>query len=383
MAPMRNRAERFECASAALDRCVALCPRDDDPSVTLRVEVLRAGLHLGATARVAVIARRGAGKSTLLNALANRALARVGHVADATLDARTWSIETRDARLLWLDTPGLRAGGRSERLDVVRRAVRAFEPTCALFLCAATEVDAGIDDDLDDLGAILGGLRAETPLIAAVTRVDELPPFDVVAPPFDDEKRAYIQQATITLHRHLLRRALVPRAVMPLCAFASWEGDALTDDARWNLAPLTRALAHTTPRDPAEALERLLRGLCAELVDRVAIDAERAITRAEGARGPAIVRARLDALVGTLDALLDAFTERGGATLAETLGSVAKPGALFGLVRGALDGVGARRAAASLAATRVRAVGRAVLTLESFRPSAEVVAMVGRTPRDR
>jgi hypothetical protein len=242
-----------------------------------------------------------------------------------------------------------------------------------LFLCAATEADAGIDDDLDDLDAITEALAPGVGLVASVTRVDELPPLDEHAPPFDDEKRAHIAAAVTTLHRHMLRRATAPRAVVPICAFTSWRGDTPVDDARWNLAPLTRALVHAASRGFEADLEGLLRGLAGELVERVAADVEEASSRAPGTRGASIVSARHEALVGCLDALLEGFTGRRGASLAEALGSMAKPGALFGIVRGALEGVGARRASGSLSAARVRAVGRSVLALESLRPSKELV----------
>ena len=377
MAPMRSQAEQVSTLLAALDRCERLCQRDESPAVGVRTDVLRAIIELGEAPRVAVIARRGAGKSTLLNALAEAPVARVGDVADATLDARVHTLRTPSGPLLWLDTPGLRAGGREGRLDDVRAAVRAFEPTIALFLCAATEVDAGIDDDLDDLAAIATSLRSDARLYAVVTRVDELPPLDLHAPPFDDEKRSHIAQSVTTLHRHMLARGLAIRSVIPVCAFASWRDGVAHDDARWNLAPLTRALFNAAPRDVGADLEALLRGLASELVERVATDAETAATKAPGARGAEIVRARHEALVGCLDALLDAFTDRHGASLTESLGSVAKPGALFGLVRGALEGVGARWASGSLASARVRAVGRAVLALESLRPSESVIAALG------
>lgn len=339
----------------------------------LRVDVLRAIIERGAAPRVAVIGRRGAGKSTLLNALVDRAIARVGDVADATLDARLSHVTTVAGPVHWLDTPGLRAGGRVGRLDAVREAVRAFEPTRVAFLCASTETDSGIDDDLDDLAAIVGALPSRTPVIAVVTRVDELPPLDAHSPPFDEEKRAHIASAVTTLHRHLLRRRIAPRAVIPVCAFASWRGDSLVDDARWNLAPLARALSHPSARAAADDLETLLGGLVAELIERVALDAESAASRAPGARGAELVRSRHDALVGCLDALLDAFTERRGAGLAETIAPVVRPGAVFGAVRGVLEGIGARGVSGSLAAARVRALGRAVLTLESMRPSRAMV----------
>lgn len=373
-APMNLRPD----ALRALERCERLCPRDESPSVSLRVDVLRAIIERGAAPRVAVVGRRGSGKSSLLNALENRPIARTGDVADATLEARLFHLETASGGVHWLDTPGLRAGGRVGRLDAVRHAVRAFQPTRVAFLCASTEADAGIDDDLDDLAAILDALPSRAPLVAVATRVDELPPLDQHSPPFDDEKRAHIAAAVSTLHRHLLRRELSPRAVIPVCAFASWSDDAIVDDARWNLAPLARALSLPGDRSIEDDLEGLLRGLTSALVERVALDAETASAHAPGARGAHLVRARHEALITCLDALLGAFTERRGQSLAETLAPVARPGALFGAVRGVLEGLGALGFSGSLAAARVRAIGRAVLTLESLRPSKAIVEAVSR-----
>ncbi len=378
---MVDRAEVVRGVLSALDACERLCPPARSPDVAVRVTVLRDLFARGPAARVAAVGRRGAGKSSLLNALAGAPLAGVGDVADATLAPRVARVETAQGALLWLDTPGLRAGGREGRLDAVSTAARAFEPTALLVLCASTEVDAGIDEDLDDVAAITRALARPAPIIAASTRVDELAPPDVAEPPFDDaEKRANVARSVSTLHRHMLRRGLAPRVALPVCAFVSWREGALVGDARWNLAPLARALDATRPDDVGRDLAELLRGLCGALVDRVADDAASLSMEAPAPRRGELLASLHESLVRCLDELLAAFSGRRVASLRDTLGRAVTPGPITEVLRGALDGLGARRAGAALASSRVRALGRAVLALESLRPSAEVIDAATASP---
>jgi predicted GTPase len=375
---MTARAEVAARALAALDQCERVCPRDAAPHVAVRLDVLRAIVTRGAAPRVAAIGRRGAGKSSLLNALAGAPLARVGDVTDTTHTHAVRRVVTEAGPIEWLDTPGLRAGARAGRLDAVAAAAGAFEPTALLVLCAATEVDAGIDDDLDDVAAIVTRLARRPALIAASTRVDELAPPDVLAPPFDDdEKRANIARSVSTLHGHLVRRGLAPRLALPVCALTTWRGDALVDDARWNLAPLARALAATSPRRIDDDVGHLVRGLCDAVVDHVAGEAARVAMTAPAGRSGDVLTGLQGALVRCLDAVLGAFTDAPPRASREAPGEAARPGMFTEVLRGALDGIGARRAGAAVASGRVRALGRSVLAHEAPRPSAALLDAMG------
>ncbi len=343
----------------------------DTPTLDLACATLRALLTHGARPAVAAVGRRGAGKSTLLNALANRGVAEVGAVADTTLRP---AVRALDA-MVWLDTPGLRAGGRTRRAASVAEAVRAFQPDVLWFLCGASEVDAGIDDDLRDLRTSLDGCPPWTRLVAVVTRVDELAPPDVNTPPFDadPEKRANLIAATTTLHRHLLRGGFALERVIPLCADARWEGDRCRDDVRWNLAPLARPIVAPTQRSVTASLQSRLAALCDALVARAVDEARTVSLRAPSDRQRALLEGLHRTLVARLDALLAAFVGDGAATLGATVGDTFGPGRAGELVRSVFDRLGAREMAADAAAARVRALGRAVRALESLRPDEALV----------
>ena len=363
--PMATRGE----LRAALAACERACADAGPPSDVLRVraDTLRGVFDIGVTARVAVVGRRGAGKSTLLNALAGSVVARVGDVADATMSARVMPLPVG---MLWLDTPGLRAGGRVGRLDAVRAAVTAFAPTVVLLACASTEVDAGIDEDLDDFGAVLGALDAGVARIAVVTRVDELAPPDVLTPPFDDEeKRANIERAVATLRRHATRRGMAPRVTLPVCAFVAWEGGRAIDDARWNLDALVRDVLATRAMDPAAELASLTHGFADAVVEHFALMAEEVALRAPATRRRELLGALHSSMVDALAGFVGAMTGR-------TLGGHAPIGVMSEALRGVLDGIGASRAGAAVASARVRALGRSLLARELLTPSPEAIAAI-------
>lgn len=334
---------------ASLEACARAC--DGDLAVSLRVEALRAIVTLGPAPRVAAVGRRGAGKSALLNALANAPLARTGDVADTTLRSRVWPLAGDLGPFVWLDAPGFRAGGRAGRRDEVTAAVASFGATVIAHCVAATEVDAAIDDDLDDLAAV----RAVTPapVVAIVTRVDELEPPDVTLPPFDDpDKQCHITAACATLARHLAGRG-VTAPVVPACALAAWRDGALTYDARWNLPTLAEALRGPPWRDLDGLVGGLLERVIAHHAARAAADAQRGTARAG-----ALAEANAKALLDTLDGLLRSWFDYAGEALRAVHGRAVRRG---GALRFALDALGATQAGGALEAARIRSLGAEAL----------------------
>jgi hypothetical protein len=272
---------------------------------------------------------------------------------------------------VWLDAPGFRAGGRAGRLDDVTDAVRAFAPSVLVLSVAATEVDAAIDGDLDDLAAVTDATDAT--VLALATRVDELEPPDVTSPPFEDaEKQRHIAAAVATLRRHLAGRGRDVAEVLPVCGLAAWRDGALTYDARWNLDAVAEALR----APPHHDLDALVRGLCEAVVAHHAARAGEIGRRGSPRAGELLTsvgRAMLDAL----DAVLRAYCGRGGAALREEHGR-ALPGGAGEALRAGLDLVGASQASGAMAERRVRALGERALAHEVTRvsPSARA-AMAG------
>ncbi len=208
-----------------------------------RLRALIAAVEHPRVPRVTVVGRRGAGKSSLLNALANEQLALTGAVEDTTGSAKSYRFEIDDHIVEWIDTGGLRAGGAAaHRADMLVETLCNEPPDVIVFAHHASEVDAGIDAELEDLSRALDELRAQhgrdAPIIALATRVDELEPPEVMQPPFDHpEKLANISAAVRTLRGALARHKL--HSVESL-AINTWFSS--SDDLRWNVNALRAAL---------------------------------------------------------------------------------------------------------------------------------------------
>lgn len=221
------------------------------------IKELRALLVDRRAPRIACVGRRGAGKSSLANALLGAPVLAVGSSRDTT-QAPTWvDLAAQGHALRWFDTPGLRAADPDARRRDVSRALRAEAPDVVVFACRATEVDAGIDEDLDDLAAIRKAAADAKgklpPLVVALTKVDELPPQHLKAPPFDHDpaKRERIDEAAATLREHLARKGFGDAKVVPVATYTRDEGGARAVDWRWNLPALSAAIFEVLPQ-PAQ-----------------------------------------------------------------------------------------------------------------------------------
>jgi predicted GTPase len=237
-----------------------------------RLRALSWRVEHGRAPRVTVVGRRGAGKSSLLNALASRELAPTGAVEDTTGAARSYTLALDEhVTVEWVDTGGLRAGGQSEaRADLLRETLLDAPPDVIVFAHHASETDAGIDEDLRDVRAALEAVRAEhgvSPvLLALATRVDELDPPEVTAPPFDDEtKRNNIGASVRALRRALERAALRPAEVL---AINTWFSS--SDDLRWNVDLLRATLLAQLPAVREERSRGELRALYGRVADALA-----------------------------------------------------------------------------------------------------------------
>lgn len=221
------------------------------------IRELRALLVERRTPRIACVGRRGAGKSSLANGLIGASVLEVGSARDTTQTPRWVDVTDGPRALRWFDTPGLRAADPDARRKEVSRALRSELPDVLVFACRATEVDAGIDEDLDDLIAVRRAAADAhgklPPLVAAVTKVDELAPQHVKEPPYDRDptKRERIDEAVATLREHLSRKGLGDVKVVPVATYLRDEDGARAVDWRWNLNALSSAIFDALPQ-PAQ-----------------------------------------------------------------------------------------------------------------------------------
>jgi predicted GTPase len=212
-----------------------------------------------------VLGRRGSGKSSLANALLGQPMLPVGAVEDTT-PAPAWiDLAVQGRRVRWLDTPGLRAGAKPERREQVERALRAERPDVLLWLFKATQVDAGVDEDLAELVALraaVTNLDGAVPVVVVMTKVDELPPAERRAPPYDadPDKRASIERARDALRGHVKRALGAELPVVAVCTWQRFADGAAATDWRWNLDALAmevhQALPVSAQIEAARAFER-------------------------------------------------------------------------------------------------------------------------------
>ena len=201
--------------------------------------------------RVAVLGRRGSGKSTLGNALLGAEVLATGAVEDTTRTAAWVDLTVHGDAVRWLDTPGLRAGGRPGRRAEVEAVLRAERPDVLVWTFKATQVDAGVDEDLAELVAVRASVPvagAAVPVVVVVTKVDELAPAGRRAPPFDDAgHRARIDAAVEALRGHLARALGEAPPVVPVCAWQRFDGGVRTADWRWNVERLAAEVHGALP----------------------------------------------------------------------------------------------------------------------------------------
>jgi predicted GTPase/uncharacterized protein (DUF697 family) len=254
MSPPSNESDRKEASEAFADLESVLSRIPGWTQLKSDLHALRALVVDGRAPRVAAVGRRGSGKSSLANALLGARVLEVGAVDDTTR-APQWLDLARNGRTLrWIDTPGLRAGGDPARAERVSALLAKDPPDVLLFCVRATQVDAGIDEDLDDLAAILAAIGArggpKPPVLAVVTRADEMSPPVPKQPPFDAVKRANIDKSVDVLRRHLERRSIAVTTVVAVGAYARFFSDGgIAIDWRYNVDALASALFDALPVD--------------------------------------------------------------------------------------------------------------------------------------
>ncbi len=215
--------------------------------------------------RLVVVGRRGHGKSSIANALLGSPKLAVGHVGDQPADEEWLALDINGRRLDWLDTSGIGAGGIvGARLDKLKTQITGAFPDVILLAVKASEVDSEIDATLGGFNSILHVVRSagcSAPVIALVTKADELHPARDKVPPFREPKQALIATAVETLARHLDRHSIKVKATLPLSAYMEFAGpnDTVEFDGRWNIDRLGDVVFACLPEEAALEAARAFR----------------------------------------------------------------------------------------------------------------------------
>lgn len=233
------------------------------------VEKLRKFIVDARPARIAIVGRRGAGKSSLINAIFGEEKAEVGHTKSQTGVGKWYSFSNELGAIDILDTRGLGESSRPEEaiqaktpLEEIENSIRDKCPDVVLFLCKAKEVDARLDEDLQQLQQLRSKIRTihdyDIPVIGIVTQVDELAPLSVVEPPYDHpDKQANIQDTVDILEEKISDTVLTPVKVIPVSAYMEFANGQIVYDRRWNIDVLIDFLLTKLPQEAQVILAKL------------------------------------------------------------------------------------------------------------------------------
>jgi len=222
--------------------------------------------------RFGLIGRRGAGKSSLINAIFGEYVAEVGSTQSQTGRGEWRLYKNERGEIEILDTRGIGEGTapaeaheQGSALEALKREIEQKCPDVLLFLVKAKEVDARIDDDLNEVEDLTKYIYDKydyrIPLVGLVTQVDELDPVDVASPPFDDpDKKVNIEKVRDLLDKKISKRFGKSIAlVLPLCSYMRFSKEEIAADRRWNIDVLIEHLVEKLPKGTHMVLARLAR----------------------------------------------------------------------------------------------------------------------------
>ncbi|MCD6564382.1 MAG: 50S ribosome-binding GTPase [Bacteroidales bacterium] len=219
--------------------------------------------------RFVVLGRRGSGKSSLINAIFGSNVAEVGSVKSTTGIGAWYDYKNKRGKISILDTRGLGEGSLPDKKcteksvkDEVYVSIDKSLPDVLLFLCKAKEVDARIDEDIENLVEIKMYLQNKhgynPPIVGIMTQVDELDPPDVVEPPYRDSiKCKNIADAKKILSKKLEAKFKDVIEVIPVSAYVRFENEKIVYDRRWNIDKLLECLIERIPKNALLELARI------------------------------------------------------------------------------------------------------------------------------
>lgn len=273
-----------------IEELLTFLPGDSAKDLRAKLERVRGVVLEQRAPAFVLVGRRGAGKSSLINALYGSNVAEVGHVKAQTASGKWYNLAHERGSLALLDTRGLQEGGVPEgaeagvsALDALLFEVRKQCPDVVLFLVKASEVDSGIDADLDALEAILREIerahRVKPPVVAVVTHCDVLEPKEVklhAAPEGQDARDLEDKLARVAACERLLedrmraRPSLQARVenVLGISSYLSFRNDgSVRSDERFRIDLLCERLFRVLPDRGRGMFVRIsqVRGLQEEL----------------------------------------------------------------------------------------------------------------------
>jgi predicted GTPase/uncharacterized protein (DUF697 family) len=227
--------------------------------------------------RIMVIGRSRAGKSSLINAICGLKVAKVSDTKPETGEAEWKDYHHDGVDLLHiLDTRGLQeaeaprqADSAKDPFDSIMQAVNKECPDVVLFICKATEVHSGSQEDIEICTTILTKIKnkykRDLPMIGVLTKCDELAPPRVTLPTDNERKNRNIDAEVKNLYGYLQQREKLRfhiKEVVPTVAYAEYEdvrnGLILPDeDYRWNITKLVETMIKYTPRETRSSFARM------------------------------------------------------------------------------------------------------------------------------
>ncbi len=258
-----------------LDSLPSIVPFKD--KIEEYLNTLRSAMQGLRSPRIMVIGRSRAGKSSLINAICGLKVAKVSDTKPETGEAEWKDYHHDGVDLLHiLDTRGLQeaeaprqADPAKDPFDSIMQAVNKECPDVVLFICKATEVHSGSQEDIEICTTIVTKIKnkykRDLPMIGVLTKCDELAPPHVTLPTNNEKKNRNIDAEVKNFYGYLQQREKLRfhiKEVVPTVAYAEYEdgrnGLILPDeDYRWNITKLVETMIKYTPRETRSSFARM------------------------------------------------------------------------------------------------------------------------------
>ncbi|MEO1654615.1 MAG: GTPase, partial [Bacteroidota bacterium] len=251
-----------------IERAVELLPDTSRNALKNDLLLLKEMIIDARPPKIMILGRRGAGKSSLVNAIFQEKVAEVGAVLSETGQAQWYDYKNNRGGLRILDTRGLGDRHQPESanfqaaLDEIKATLTSDYPDVILFLVKAKEVDARINEDIQNLKLIKDYIEQQhlykAPIISLVTQVDELDPIDVHQPPYEDqEKQVNIRLALQAVQQAFREESLDLLHSLAISAYARYRDEELVSQRYWNIDRLVNYLIEILPKNAQIELARI------------------------------------------------------------------------------------------------------------------------------